>query len=43
MADDDFPSIDIEKLIELWQQEECMWNISSNFVFFAIDLKLHTL
>ena len=28
MADNDFPSIDIEKLIELWQQEECLWNIS---------------
>ena len=26
MADNDFPSID--KLIELWQQEECLWNIS---------------
>ena len=28
IADNDFPSIDIEKLIELWQQEECLWNIS---------------
>ena len=28
MDDNDFPSIDIEKLIELWQQEECLWNIS---------------
>ena len=27
MADNDFRSIDIEKLIELWQQEECLWNI----------------
>ena len=28
MADNDFPSTDIQKLIELWQQEECLWNIS---------------
>ena len=28
MADNDFPSIDLEKLMELWQQEECLWNIS---------------
>ena len=28
MDDNDFPSKDIEKLIELWQQEECLWNIS---------------
>ena len=28
MADNDFPSIDIEKLIKLWQQEECLWNKS---------------
>ena len=28
MVDNDFASIDIEKLIELWQQEECLWNIS---------------
>ena len=28
MDDNDFPSIDIEKLIQLWQQEECLWNIS---------------
>ena len=24
----DLPSKDIEKLIELWQQEECLWNMS---------------
>ena len=28
MADNDFPFIDTEKLMELWQQEECLWNIS---------------
>ena len=28
MADNDFSSIDIEKLIELWQEKECLWNIS---------------
>ena len=29
MDDNDFPAKDIEKLIiELWQQEECLWNIS---------------
>ena len=28
MDDNDFPSKDIEKLIELWQQEECLWTIS---------------
>ena len=28
MVDNDLPSKDIEKLIELWQQEECLWNIS---------------
>ena len=28
MDDNDLPSKDIEKLIELWQQEECLWNIS---------------
>ena len=28
MDDSDLPSKDIEKLIELWQQEECLWNIS---------------
>ena len=28
MADNDYPSIDIEDLIELWQQEECLWNNS---------------
>ena len=27
MADNDFPTTDIEKLIELLQQEECLWNI----------------
>ena len=30
MDDNDLPSKDIEKLIELWlwQQEDCLWNIS---------------
>ena len=28
MDDNGLPSKDIEKLIELWQQEECLWNIS---------------
>ena len=28
MDDNYLPSKDIEKLIELWQQEECFWNIS---------------
>ena len=28
MDDNDLPSKDIEKLIELWQQEERLWNIS---------------
>ena len=28
MANNDFPSKDIKKLIELWQQEECLCNIS---------------
>ena len=31
MDDNDFPSNmskDIEKLIDLWQQEGCLWNIS---------------
>ena len=28
MDDNDFPSKDIEKLIELWQQEEYLWTIS---------------
>ena len=28
MDDDDLPSKDIEKLIELWLQKECLWNIS---------------
>ena len=28
MDDNDLPSKDIEKLIELWQQEECLWIIS---------------
>ena len=28
MGDNDLPSKDIEKLIELWQQEKCLWNIS---------------
>ena len=28
MDDNNLPSKDIEKLIELWQQEECLWNIS---------------
>ena len=28
MDDNDLQSKDIEKLIELWQQEECLWNIS---------------
>ena len=38
MADNDFPSIDIEKLIELWQQEECLWNISLEG-YYKKDLK----
>ena len=29
MDDNDFPSKDIEKLIYLWHQEECLWSISS--------------
>ena len=28
MDDNDFPSKDMKKLIEVWQQEECLWNIS---------------
>ena len=28
IADNDLPSKDIEKLTELWQQVECLWNIS---------------
>ena len=31
MANNDFPSIDIEKLIELWKQEKCLWNIRLDF------------
>ena len=31
MANNDFPSIDIEKLIELWKQEKCLWNIPLDF------------
>ena len=27
MDDNDLPSKDIEKLIELWQKEGCLWNI----------------
>ena len=42
MADNDFPSIDIEKLIELWQQEACLWNISLEG-YHAKDLKGSTL
>ena len=29
MDDNDFPYKDIEKLIDPWHQEECLWNISS--------------
>ena len=42
MADNDFPSIDIEKLIELWQQEECLWNISLKG-YHKEDLKVNAL
>ena len=28
MDDNDLPSKDIEKLIELWRQEEYLWNTS---------------
>ena len=40
MTDNDFQSIDIEKLIELWQQEECLWNISlEGYMYNRKDLK----
>ena len=42
MADIDFPSIDIEKLIELCQQEECLCNISLE-EYHKKDLKWNTL
>ena len=28
MDDNDFRSKDIEKLIDMWHKEECLWNIS---------------
>ena len=38
MDDNDLPSKGIEKLIELWQQEECLWIISLEG-YYKKDLK----
>ena len=42
MNENDLPSKDIEKLIELWQQEEYLWNISLEG-YHKKDLKGNTL
>ena len=42
MDDNDLPSKDIEKLIKLWQQEECLWNISLGLNEIYVWFLLHT-